>query len=79
MEDLDEETLLYRYQSDFDLLIITQTQGYAQKIEKDLQLSHRLNKHFQRKRSMKWRSYAVIGFSLIFQGRRFSSFSTVSA
>ena len=48
VEDLDEETLLYRYQSDFDLLIVTQTQGYAQKIEKDLQLSHRLNKHFQR-------------------------------
>ena len=48
VEDLDEETLLYRYQSDFDLLIITQTQSYAQKIEKDLQLSRRLNKHFQR-------------------------------
>ena len=31
VEDLDEETLYYRYQSDFDLLIITQTHSYAQK------------------------------------------------
>ena len=33
----------------------------------------------ERKRSMKWRSYAAFSFSLVFQGRRFSSFSTVSA
>ena len=47
VEDLDEETLYYRYQSDFDLLIITQTHSYAQKIEKHPQLRQRINKRFR--------------------------------
>lgn len=47
VEDLDEETLYYRYQSDFDLLIVTQTHSYAQKIEKHPQLRQRINKHFR--------------------------------
>ncbi|MCB2264158.1 MAG: nucleotidyltransferase domain-containing protein [Candidatus Thiosymbion ectosymbiont of Robbea hypermnestra] len=34
VEDLDPETLLYRYQSDLDLFVITETPRQASKIER---------------------------------------------
>jgi len=48
VEDLDPETLLYRYQSDFDLLIITETPRQASKIEQNNQLAQRLIKTIHR-------------------------------
>ncbi|WP_133511235.1 HEPN domain-containing protein [Candidatus Thiosymbion oneisti] len=48
VEDLDLETLLYRYQSDFDLLIITETPRQASKIEQNSQLIQRLTKTIHR-------------------------------
>ncbi|WP_089728686.1 HEPN domain-containing protein [Candidatus Thiosymbion oneisti] len=48
VEDLDLETLLYRYQSDFDLLIITETLRQASKIEQNSQLIQRLTKTIHR-------------------------------
>ena len=36
VEDEDPETLLYRYQSDFDLMIVTETSRHAMKIEENL-------------------------------------------
>lgn len=48
VEDLDPETLLYRYQSDFDLLIITETPREANKIEQNSQLAHKLAKTIHR-------------------------------
>ncbi len=44
VEDLDPETLLYRYQSDFDLLVITETPRQASKIEQNSQLAQKLAK-----------------------------------
>ncbi len=48
VEDLDPETLLYRYQSDFDLLLITETAQQACKIEQNRQLNQRLMKTIHR-------------------------------
>ncbi len=48
VEDLDPETLLYRYQSDFDLLIITDTPRQASKIEQNSQLAQKLAKSIHR-------------------------------
>jgi len=42
VEDLDPETLLYRYQSDYDLLIITETPRQASKIEQNSQFAKKL-------------------------------------
>ncbi|MCB2261974.1 MAG: HEPN domain-containing protein [Candidatus Thiosymbion ectosymbiont of Robbea hypermnestra] len=48
VEDLDPETLLYRYQSDFDLLVVTETPRQASKIEQNSQLAQRLAKIIHR-------------------------------
>ncbi len=48
VEDLDPETLHYRYQSDFDLLVITETPRQADRIEQNNQLSRRLTKTIHR-------------------------------
>ncbi|WP_281559763.1 HEPN domain-containing protein [Thalassomonas sp. RHCl1] len=48
VEDLDPETLHYRYQSDFDLLIVTETHQQANKIESNNQLTQRLLKTIHR-------------------------------
>ena len=48
VEDLDPETLLYRYQSDFDLLVVTETPRQAHKIEQDNALTQRLIKTIHR-------------------------------
>ncbi len=48
VEDLDQETLHYRYQSDFDLLLVTETRKEAGKIEQDNQLNQRLMKTIHR-------------------------------
>ncbi len=48
VEDLDPETLLYRYQSDFDLLVITETPRQANKIEQNNQVAQRLIKTIHR-------------------------------
>ena len=47
-EDLDPGTLLYRYQSDFDLLIVTETPRHANKIEQNSQLAQKLAKTIHR-------------------------------
>ncbi|MEJ2613160.1 MAG: HEPN domain-containing protein, partial [Candidatus Thiodiazotropha sp.] len=48
VEDLDPETLQYRYQSDFDLLVVTETSRQADRIEQNNQLSQRLSKTIHR-------------------------------
>ncbi|MCB2263755.1 MAG: HEPN domain-containing protein [Candidatus Thiosymbion ectosymbiont of Robbea hypermnestra] len=48
VEDLDPETLFYRYQSDFDLLVVTETPRQADKIEKNSQLFQKLAKTIHR-------------------------------
>jgi uncharacterized protein len=48
VEDLDPETLLYRYQSDFDLLVVTETPRQASRIEENSQLSQKLAKAIRR-------------------------------
>lgn len=48
VEDLDPETLLYRYQSDFDLLAVTETPHQATKIEQNSQLAKKLAKTIHR-------------------------------
>jgi len=48
VEDLDPETLLYRYQSDFDLLVVTETPRQASKIEQNCQLDQKLAKIIHR-------------------------------
>jgi HEPN domain-containing protein/predicted nucleotidyltransferase len=48
VEDLDPETLLYRYQSDFDLLVITRTPQQANKIEQNSPLAQKLAKTIHR-------------------------------
>ena len=48
VEDLDPKTLQYRYQSDFDLLVVTETRKEASKIEQNNQLSQRLMKTIHR-------------------------------
>jgi predicted nucleotidyltransferase len=48
VEDLDPETFQYRYQSDFDLLVITETPRQADRIEQNNQLSRRLAKTIHR-------------------------------
>jgi HEPN domain-containing protein/predicted nucleotidyltransferase len=48
VEDLDPETLHYRYQSDFDLLVITETPRQASKIEQNTHLNQRLMKTIHR-------------------------------
>ncbi|MCP3923174.1 MAG: HEPN domain-containing protein [Desulfobacterales bacterium] len=48
VEDLDPETLLYRYQSDFDLLVVTETSRQANKIEQDSKLTNKLAKAIHR-------------------------------
>jgi predicted nucleotidyltransferase/HEPN domain-containing protein len=48
VEDLDPETLQYRYQSDFDLLVVTETPRQADRIEQNNQLSRRLAKTIHR-------------------------------
>jgi len=48
VEDLDPETLQYRYQSDFDLLVVTETARQADKVEQNHQLAQRLAKAIHR-------------------------------
>lgn len=48
VEDLDPDSLLYRYQSDYDLLIITDTPQQANKIEQNSQLTHKMAKAIHR-------------------------------
>jgi predicted nucleotidyltransferase/HEPN domain-containing protein len=48
VEDLDEETLQYRYQSDFDLLVVTETSRQADRIEQNNRLAQRLAKTIHR-------------------------------
>jgi len=48
VEDLDPETLHYRYQSDFDLLIVTKTHQQANQIESNHRLAQRLLKTIHR-------------------------------
>lgn len=48
VEDLDPETLQYRYQSDFDLLVVTETPRQADRIEQNNKLSRRLAKTIHR-------------------------------
>jgi predicted nucleotidyltransferase len=48
VEDLDPETLQYRYQSDFDLLVVTETPHQADRIEQNNKLSRRLAKTIHR-------------------------------
>jgi len=48
VEDIDPETLLYRYQSDFDLLVVTETPRQTSKIEQNSQLAQRLSKTIHR-------------------------------
>ncbi|MCB2263774.1 MAG: HEPN domain-containing protein [Candidatus Thiosymbion ectosymbiont of Robbea hypermnestra] len=48
VEDLDPETLQYRYQSDFDLLVVTETPRQASKVEQNNQLTQRLAKTIHR-------------------------------
>ena len=48
VEDLDPETLQYRYQSDYDLLVVTETPRQAGKIEQNNQLAYRLAKTIHR-------------------------------
>lgn len=48
VEDLDPETLQYRYQSDFDLLVVTETSRQAERIEQNNALSRRLAKTIHR-------------------------------
>jgi len=48
VEDMDPETLHYRYQSDFDLLVITETRQQASKIEQNSHLNQRLMKTIHR-------------------------------
>ncbi|WP_133512843.1 HEPN domain-containing protein [Candidatus Thiosymbion oneisti] len=48
VEDFDSETLLYRYQSDFDLLVVTETPRQANKIEQNSQLTKKLAKAIHR-------------------------------
>ncbi len=48
VEDLDPETLQYRYQSDFDLLVVTETARQANRIEQNNQLTQRLAKTIHR-------------------------------
>ncbi len=48
VEDLDPETLHYRYQSDFDLLVIAETRQQASKIEQNTVLNQRLMKTIHR-------------------------------
>jgi predicted nucleotidyltransferase len=43
VEDLDPETLQYRYQSDFDLMVVTETPRQADKIEQN----NKLSRHFK--------------------------------
>jgi predicted nucleotidyltransferase/HEPN domain-containing protein len=48
VEDIDPETLQYRYQSDFDLLVVTETSRQAEKIEQNNRLARRLIKTIHR-------------------------------
>lgn len=48
VEDIDEETLLPKYQSDFDLLVVTETPRQAQRVEQNNKLSQRLIKSIHR-------------------------------
>ncbi|WDE04866.1 HEPN domain-containing protein [Thalassomonas viridans] len=48
VEDLDPDTLHYRYQSDFDLLIVTETHQQASQIESNNRLTQRLLKTIHR-------------------------------
>jgi predicted nucleotidyltransferase/HEPN domain-containing protein len=48
VEDLDQETLQYRYQSDFDLLVVTETTRQADRVEQNNKLSRRLAKTIHR-------------------------------
>ena len=48
VEDIDEETLLPKYQSDYDLLVITENAHQAMKIESNNKLKQRLFKTIHR-------------------------------
>ena len=48
VEDIDEKTLLPKYQSDFDLLVVTQTPYQAMKTESNNKLKQRLIKEVHR-------------------------------
>ena len=48
VEDLDEDTLEFRYQSDFDLLVVMETRQQASHVEQNDRLSQALMKPIQR-------------------------------
>jgi len=48
VEELDPQTILYRYQIDFDLIVITETPRQASKIEQKSQLAQHLAKTIHR-------------------------------
>ncbi|HED35744.1 MAG TPA: HEPN domain-containing protein, partial [Gammaproteobacteria bacterium] len=48
VEDLDPQTLQYRYQSDFDLLVVTETRRQAEKIEQNDKFDQYLSKRVRR-------------------------------
>ncbi len=48
VEDIDEATLLPKYQSDFDLLVVTETPRQAQRVEQNNKLTQRLIKTIHR-------------------------------
>ncbi|MPY24536.1 nucleotidyltransferase domain-containing protein [Shewanella sp. YLB-07] len=45
VEDLDKDTLQFRYQSDFDLLVVMETRQQASQVEQNDRLSQRLLAH----------------------------------
>ena len=48
VEDIDEDTLEFRYQSDFDILVVMETRQQASHVEQNERLSQALMKHAQR-------------------------------
>ena len=48
VEDIDEQTLLPKYQSDYDLLVVTETPRQAQRVEQNNKLAQRLFKTIHR-------------------------------
>ncbi|TQV87569.1 HEPN domain-containing protein [Aliikangiella coralliicola] len=48
VDDLDEETMNYRYQSDFDLLVITETAKQAEKVEENGHMNQSLRSRIRK-------------------------------
>ncbi|QDO82474.1 HEPN domain-containing protein [Shewanella psychropiezotolerans] len=66
VEDLDPDTLQFRYQSDFDLLVVMETRQQASHVEQNERLSQALMKPIQRT------PVSVIAEDLAFINRRIS-------